>query len=95
MDVLLGSLCWVCALVYIDDIVIYTDTWAEHIRALHTLLTSAEKMGVRFSLQKCKFGYDRLKVLGHGVSKYGLHTLAEKVKPIMELPIPRKMGELH
>jgi len=26
MDVLLGSLRWVCALVYIDDIVIYTDT---------------------------------------------------------------------
>jgi hypothetical protein len=95
MDVLLGSLRWVCALVYIIEIVINTDTWAKHIRALRTLLMSAEKLGVRFSLRKCKFGYNELKVLGHGVSKYGLHTLAEKVETIMELPIPRKMDELH
>lgn len=41
MDSLLGGMRWVCALVYLDDVIIFSKTIAAHILALRTLFTTA------------------------------------------------------
>lgn len=73
----------------------YSDSWEEHIIHLKTLLQSARLAGVRLSLEKCRFGFDELKILGDGLLRYGLSSLEEKVQSIVDLTIPSTMGKLH
>ena len=65
MDGVLGSLRWIAALVYIDDVVVFSDNFEQHMSHLRRLLESAINCGLKFSLKKCRFGYDELKVLGY------------------------------
>lgn len=95
MDRMLGNLRWVAALVYIDDVIVFSESWGEHLAHLRTLLKAASKIGLKFHLAKCRFGYSELKLLGMGLSRYGLHTVEEKVKAISDLSSPETIGELH
>jgi len=95
MDQILGTLRWVAALVYIDDVLVYSDSWIEHIAHLRALLESTRRAKLKFSMSKCRLGFTELKLLGHGLSRYGLHTLEEKVQTIRELNPPSNQGALH
>jgi hypothetical protein len=95
MDQLLGSLRWTAALVYIDDVIVYSETWPEHVAHLRQLLAAAEKCGLTFSLPKCRFGFSELTMLGLGLSRYGLHTIQDRVRAVLDLAAPTTMGELH
>jgi hypothetical protein len=95
MDQLLGSLCWNPALVYIDDVIIYFDTCTEHLHDLKQLLIAATKCNLTFSLPKCRFGFTEITMLGMGLSRYGLHTIKDRVKAVIELSAPSTMGGLH
>ena len=48
-----------------------------------------------FSLEKCSFAYSDIKVLGYGLSRYGLHILSEKVTSITSLAPPNTLRQLH
>jgi len=95
MDEVVGSLRWQAALVYIDNLLLYSDTWDEHLKHLACMLSAAEKAGVKFSVPKYRFGYTDVRLLGHELSRYGLHTLEEKVMAISKLQPPRTLGDLH
>jgi hypothetical protein len=95
MEQLLGSLRWTAALVYIDDVIVYSETWPEHMAHLRQLLAAAEKCGLTFSLSKCRFGFTELTMLGLGLSRYGLHTIKDRVRAVLDLAAPTTMGELH
>lgn len=95
MDAVLGSLRWVAALVYIDDVLVYSESWPEHLAHLRTLCMASRKAGLKFSLEKCRFRFNELLLLGYNISRYGLNTVEEKVKIIMDLAFPKSMGELH
>ena len=95
MDKIIGGLRWQAALVYIDDLLIYSTTWQDHLSHLETIMKAAQDAGLVFSLEKCSFGFCDVKLLGHSLSRYGLHTLSEKVTSITSLAPPKTMGELH
>ena len=52
-------------IVYIDDLIIYSKTWDEHVSRLQIVLDIVIKMGMKISLKKCKFCFKELKALGH------------------------------
>ena len=54
-----------------------------------------KQAGLVFSLEKCSFAYTDVKLLGHGLSRYGLHTLSDKVATIAFLAPPKTLGQLH
>jgi len=95
MDEVVGSLRWNATLIYIDDLVIYSDTWTDHLMHLDTILQSARKFGLKFAVDKCCFGFHDIHLLGHGLSRYSLHMLDEKVRVITELQAPRSLGALY
>jgi len=68
MDEVVASQRWQAALVYIDDVLVYSDTWDGHLEHLDYVLAVAEKAGVKFSVSKCKFAYTDIRLLGHGLS---------------------------
>lgn len=47
-----------------------------------------------FALNKCRFTFSDIKLLGHGLSRYGLHTLQEKVQKTTFLAPPKTLHRL-
>lgn len=94
MNSVLGSLRWTAALVYIDDILVFSDDLSSHVTHLRTLLDSAISVGLKFNPDKCHFAYPSLKVLGLRVSTDGLSVLEDRAAAIKELATPRSLKEL-
>jgi len=95
MQGILAPYLWIFCLVYIDDIVIYSKSYEEHIAHLDKVLAAIEKSGITLSPTKCHLFYGSILLLGHKVSRLGLLTHEEKVKAIIELERPKKLSQLQ
>jgi len=81
--------------IYIDDIIIFSDTYDEHVATLRTVLQSF--LGEKFWLKasKCQFFTKRLDILGHILTPDGLHMEFKKRKKVMEFKVPSNRWELR
>jgi len=95
MQGILAPYLWIFCLVYINNIVIYSKSYEEHLSHLDQVLATIEKVGITLSLKKYHLFYGSILLLGHKVSRLGLSTHAEKVKAIVELERPRKLSQLQ
>ncbi len=73
---------------YIDDILIYSETWEEHLVTLGKVLTRLEDAGLKVKRAKCKFGKRTLRYLGHIVGGGTVAVLKDRVKALKEWPKP-------
>ncbi|MBW0472063.1 hypothetical protein O181_011778, partial [Austropuccinia psidii MF-1] len=55
-------------LVYIDDIIIYSETWEDHVQYIDRVLSKCTPINLKISLKKCNFGQQQQLALGHKVS---------------------------
>ena len=55
------------AAAYLDDLVIYSSTWEEHLTQLRAALNSLHSAGLTVKPSKCQFGMSRRTYLGHVV----------------------------
>ena len=85
MQNVLALFLWIFALVYIDDIVIFSLTLEDHISHLDQVFRAIETSGVTLAATKCHFRYQSLLLLGQKVSWLGLLTHKEKVDAILLL----------
>lgn len=95
MQAILAPFLWLFCLVYIDNIVVFSKSYEEHIDHLDRVLGAIEKAGLTLSPVKCHLFYPSVLLLGHKVSRLGLSTHAEKVKAIVELAPPTKLSQLQ
>ncbi|CAF4349344.1 unnamed protein product, partial [Rotaria magnacalcarata] len=72
MDLVLGGLKWSCALVYLDDIIVYSPTFSSHLQHLESVLQQIQESGLTLHLSKCQFCKTKLRYLGHVVSQTGI-----------------------
>ena len=86
MDVVLSGLENIKA--YLDDIVIYSGTWEEHLKALRGLFERLETYKLTVNLSKSEFARAKLIYLGHVVGKGEIKPIMTKVKAIAELELP-------
>ena len=54
--------------VYLDDILVFSTSEAEHVTHLREVFTRLRKHGLFAKREKCEFGVDRVEYLGHWVS---------------------------
>lgn len=95
IDAILGSMRWDFVLAYIDDVIIYSNTFEDHLRHLDAVLMAVKDVGMTLDERKCFFAYESLSLLGHRVNRLGLMTQPEKVRAIQELPFPRTVKGLQ
>jgi hypothetical protein len=74
--------------VYIDDVVIYSDTWEEHIRRCAALFERLHKANLSVHLGKCEFGKGTVVYLGHEVGQGVVRPVHAKIEKILEFPAP-------
>jgi hypothetical protein len=95
MQEILSQYLWIFTLVYIDDIVVYSKTFDEHLKHVDAVLDAIAKSGLTLSPPKCHLGYRSIIVLGHKVSRLGLSTHHEKLKAVWELEAPKDRKTLE
>ncbi|KAG7528292.1 hypothetical protein FFLO_06276 [Filobasidium floriforme] len=71
-----------------DDLFCGHNTWEEHIETLRTLAKRAIEFGIKWSPEKTKIGYERVRVGGQVVSRDGAEADPAKIEAIKGLPRP-------
>lgn len=80
------------AAVYLDDILIYSETPANNISKLEKLLQLLETEGLTLNPRKCRFLFTSFHYLGYEVSQEGIRPGEEKCRAINNFPQP---GDVH
>jgi len=81
----LQKLC--CA--YIDDIIIFSQTFEDHARHLEKLLIAINTEGFRLKFVKCNFAQHSVKYLGHIIEDNTIRPLKDNLIAIREFPTPK------
>jgi transposase InsO family protein len=95
MDRVLGKLRYTFALVYLDDIMVHSETWEEHLEHLTAVFECLKAAGLTVKLKKCHFGREEVEYLGHVVGREGIKVDQKKVAAIRELRAPRNVSEVR
>ncbi|MBW0578377.1 hypothetical protein O181_118092 [Austropuccinia psidii MF-1] len=82
-------------IIYIDDIIVCSKTWEEHMYRLSRVLTKIQSVNMKISLKKCHFGFKELKALGHVVSGLSLGIDKNKVAAVFLKPMPQNKKEIQ
>ena len=72
MDIVLTGLQWTSCLVYLDDIIVLGRTFTEHLSNLGSVFSRIRDAGLKIKPEKCSFLKEKVKYLGHIVSKEGI-----------------------
>lgn len=81
--------------VYLDDIIIFSDSFEEHLEHIQIVMDKIRKFGLKLNGAKCKFCRRQVGYLGHIVSAEGLRVDEEKIKALRTWPVPRNPDELR
>ena len=95
MQGILAPFLWIFALVYIDDIVVYSTTFEDHLIHLDRVLKAIADANITLSPPKCHLAYQSLLLLGQKVTRLGLSTHKEKVDAILQLREPQNVQQLQ
>lgn len=74
---------------YIDDILIFSKTFDEHITHLRKMMDAIQKEGFRLKFTKCTFAANSAKYLGHIIKDNTITPLKDNLKSIREFPTPQ------
>ena len=73
---------------YIDDVIIYSETWEEHLDIMRKLFERLSAAKLTVNLSKCEFGKATVTFLGHVVGQGLVKPIEAKVTAICEFPAP-------
>ena len=88
VDRLLAGLKWCCAIAYLDDIVIFSNTFEEHLAHLEALFMRCRKANLQLHPGKSALCQRETKYLGFIVSAEGVRPDPAKTAPISQFPRP-------
>ena len=85
----------VCILVYLDDILIYSDSEEEHRRHVREILQRLQQHHLYAHADKCFFHVSTVEYLGYILSLSGLTMASDKVQIIQDWPEPRNIKDIQ
>ena len=85
----------VFVIVYLDDILIYSENQAEHVDHVKRVLRKLDDGGLCLKLSKCEFHVTTVEFLGYVVDTKGIHMDPKKLDAIMNWPNPKSVKEVQ
>ena len=80
--------------IYIDDIVIWSNSIDEHKRHIDIIMKALERAKLFCNKKKCKFFLLKLDFLGHHISAHGIEPNTSKVQRILDWPTPQNSTDV-
>ncbi|MBW0498567.1 hypothetical protein O181_038282 [Austropuccinia psidii MF-1] len=82
-------------LVYIYDIIIYSETLEDHVKYIDRVLHNCTPINLKISLRKCNFGQQELLALRHKVSGLSMAIDQNKVAEVLSKPVPKNIKQMQ
>ncbi|MBW0544989.1 hypothetical protein O181_084704 [Austropuccinia psidii MF-1] len=82
-------------LVYIYDIMIYSETWEDHVQYTYRVLSKCTAINLKISLKKCNFGQQELLALGYKASGLSLAIDQNKLVAVLQKTVPNNIREMQ
>ena len=95
MDILLTGLNWKFALIYIDDILVFSRNFEEHLAHLELVLQRLSNAQFTVKLSKCFFGREEVSYLGHVVNSQGIKPDPAKLAAVGDFKVPINLTEVR
>jgi hypothetical protein len=95
MNATLRPLLRKCALVFFDDILVYSSTLEDHVYHLKQVLSLLHQDKWQVKLSKCSFAQRQVDYLGHVISEQGVATDPAKITAIAEWSSPTNVKQLR
>ncbi|CAM4598209.1 unnamed protein product [Lepidochelys olivacea] len=83
------------AVAYLDDVAIFSDSWADHLEHLQKVLERIREAGLTVKAKKCQIGLNRVTYLGHQVGQGTISPLQAKVDAIQKWPVPKSKKQVQ
>ena len=95
MDRILSGLHWEICLFYLDDIIVFSSTWEEHLARLRQVFERLRHANLKLGVEKCAFAAKEVSYLGHRVTEEGLLPDSALLAAIQEIPPPKTAIEIR
>ena len=95
MDCVLAGLHWETCLFYLDDIIVFSSTWEEHLARLREVFERLRHAKLKLGATKCTFATKEVSYLGHRVTEEGLLPDPSLQAAIRDIPPPTTATEVR
>lgn len=82
-------------MVYLDDIIIYTETFKQHLEKLQEVFKRIKEAGLKIKPSKCEFFKNELVFLGHIVGEKGIRPNPKTIEKVKNFPRPKTITEIR
>ena len=82
-------------LIFLDDILIFSETFEDHISRLEAVFSRLKQHGLKLKPSECEFFKSSVRYLGHVVSEQGVQTDPDKIEALASWPEPSSIKELR
>ena len=84
-----------CILIYVDDVIIFSRNFEEHMDHLNLVFKHLKAAGLRLKPNKCHFAKAEVQYLGHRLSVSGVKPNPAKTEIVEHFPVPRNQREVR
>ncbi|UYV71990.1 K02A2.6-like, partial [Cordylochernes scorpioides] len=91
MNIVLGDLLFKCVRFYIDDVIVYSSSFEQHVADLAAVLERLNKFRLRAKRAKSYFFRDSVEYLGHTIDQEGIKPLCDNVAALRDMPRPKNI----
>jgi len=95
MNDIFSDLLDVCVVIYLDDILIYSNNMSKHHQHVKEVLKCLCNAGFYAKAEKCEFHSESVEYLGYILSPSGITMSNNKVKIIQDWPEPKKVKDIQ
>ena len=95
MNLVMVGLTWEQCLVFLDDILVISTTFKEHLQRLENVFWRLRSANLKLKPSKCCLFQVKVKFLGSVVSADGIEPDPDKVKAVADWPTPQNLTELR
>ena len=95
MESCMGDLHLSVCLLYLDDMVIFSKMYEEHLVHLEAVFQKLKEAGLKLGLSKCQFLRKDMKYLGHIISGKGISVDPDKIASVKSWPVPTSVDQVQ
>ena len=95
MNLVMQGLTWEACLVFLDDIIVLSSTFEQHLERLEAVFQRLRWANLKLKPSKCKLFQLKVKFLGSVVSEKGIEPDPDKLTAISEWPVPENLTEVR
>ena len=95
MDRVLAGLHWETCLFHLNDIIVFSSTWEEHLARLCGVFERFRHAKLKLGAAKCTFADKEVSYLGHRVTEEGLLPDPSLLAAIRDIPTPKTATEVR